>query len=86
MGYTETTEAIIKGGKGVTASSGGLCYLQVTFDEEMPDTDHIPAVPYCQAVSVPNNREDAWIGNIQKTGFVIYTLVPCNVRWTSIHV
>ncbi|MCK9220197.1 MAG: hypothetical protein M0P47_09135 [Bacteroidales bacterium] len=86
MGYTETTQAIIKGDLGTTVSTGGLCLLQVTFAEEMPDANYIPAVPYCHAVALPNGTEEVWVGNIEKTGFAIYTLVPCNVRWTAIHV
>jgi hypothetical protein len=86
MGYTETTEAIIKQGVGVTASTGGLCFLQVTFTEEMPDTNYTPSVPYCVSTASPNNAEVPWIGNILKTGFVIYSLIPCNVRWSAIHV
>ena len=86
MGYTETTEAIIKQGTGTTASTGGLYFLQVTFTEDMPDANYTPAVPYCVGTATPNNAEIPWMGNITKSGFVIYSLVACNVRWTATHV
>ena len=86
MGYTETTEAIVKQGIGTTASTGGLYFLTVVFTEDMPDANYTPAVPYCVSTASPNNAEVPWIGNITKSGFVIYSLVACSVRWTATHV
>jgi hypothetical protein len=87
MGYTETTEAIIKQGSGLTLAVGDVFVYSVVFPEPMPDTLYTPACPYCVNAALPNELEMPWIppGYVAVDGFKIYTTVACNVRWTAIH-
>jgi hypothetical protein len=84
MGYSTLGDVIVKQGTGIlTVQVGGEYSLQVLFDEDMPDQSYTPAA-YIISSGEMVDAQLPVITNKTVHGFLISSLVACDVFWTAI--
>lgn len=67
-----------------TSASGDYFTYQVVFDEDMPDTNYYANAKALTYGVEDINDEPAKCSNLTIHGFLITTVVECEVRWTAI--
>jgi hypothetical protein len=84
MGYATLSNVIVKQDVGVlTVQPGGEYSLQVLFDEDMPDQNYTPAA-YVISSGEMVDAQLPVITNKTVHGFLVSSLVACDVFWTAI--
>lgn len=66
-----------------TINVDGEYEYEVIFDTPMPDANYTP-VAFCQEITT-GAKQDHEISDITANGFLITTLVACEIRWSALH-
>ena len=83
-GGTVSMGIIKAGGPVLSLDDGaGQFTYQVVFDQAMPDANYVPGA-FCRD-AVAGSKQEPEFSEITENGFLITTLIACEIRWSALH-